>query len=398
MENDSIQISKNYVFISLFSALLIVIFHNLDIGWYLANIILPFSILLVSNILIYKDSSKINKKAYWLLIPILLILWSDPIIHIDISNQVLNVIFLPILIAMFFFLLTNQFYHISFRNFSLVFKLFPTGIFHNLTFLTNIVEKGKGKKVLPILTGIGIGAVLSSIILFLLVMADDYFEVFIHNISSLFQFDFGNIKLFIISFIILFSISVNILKMREVEIEQRESYSIDKIIIITILFIVDLIFVLFLFSEISKLCGNFLKIPKGYIYSSYAREGFFELFLVSSINYAIISFTIYRTKDMLSHKTVRILLLLLIIFSVLLIFNSYYRMFLYIGHYGFTILRLQVVIFLAMEFILFGLIAKKIICGLKNDAFLYFLVMTSFYIINLYLCNDFFVHTISNIF
>ncbi len=398
MENDSIQISKNYVFLSLFSALLIVIFHNLDIDWYLANIILPFSILLISNILIYKDSSKINKKAYWLLIPILLILWSDPIIHIDISNQVLNVIFLPILIAMFFFLLTNQFYHISFRNFSLVFKLFPTGIFHNLTFLTNIVEKGKGKKVLPILTGIGIGAVLSSIILFLLVMADDYFEVFIHNISSLFQFDFGNIKLFIISFIILFSISVNILKMREVEIEQRESYSIDKIIIITILFIVDLIFVLFLFSEISKLCGNFLKIPKGYIYSSYAREGFFELFLVSSINYTIISFTIYRTKDMLSHKIVRILLLLLIVFSALLIFNSYYRMFLYIGHYGFTVLRLQVVIFLAMEFILFGLIAKKIICGLKNDAFLCFIIMTSFYIINLYLCNNFFIHAISNIF
>ena len=73
---------------------------------------------------------------------------------------------------------------------------------------------------------------------------------------------------------------------------------------------------------------------------------------------------------------------------MILILNSYYRMFLYIGAYGLTVLRSQVIIFLAMEIILFSILAKKVISGIKNDAYLYFIIITTTYILNLYICND----------
>ena len=125
---------------------------------------------------------------------------------------------------------------------------------------------------------------------------------------------------------------------------------------------INLVFILFLISEISKLCGNFLKIPSGYIYSSYAREGFFQLLFVTIINFSIILFLLYKTDLINNNKIIKGLTLSLIIFSILLIFNSYYRMFLYIEKFGFTNLRLQVILFLLMELLSLLVILKKIHC------------------------------------
>ena len=104
---------------------------------------------------------------------------------------------------------------------------------------------------------------------------------------------------------------------------------------------------------------------------------------------------LYKSDIIKVDNRVKKLSLLLIVFSVLLIFNSYYRMFLYIGHYGFTVLRLQVILFLLMEFVFFLLLVKKMIKGLKHqDAYLYYIVMICFYIFNLYLCNETFIRFI----
>ena len=79
---------------------------------------------------------------------------------------------------------------------------------------------------------------------------------------------------------------------------------VNKTVVTTMLFIVNFVFVLFLISEISKLCGNFLKVPKGYIYSSYAREGFFQLLFVTLINFGIILYLIYKTNLVKEDKKV----------------------------------------------------------------------------------------------
>lgn len=392
MEN---KIKKENVLIPILAAIIIVFFHSLNINWYLKSIIIPFSLLIISNIIIYEENKFINKKAYFMLIPITLILISDPIIKIDASNKFLNVIVLFILISIFLFLLVNKNYKISVNNIFLMFKLFPDKIFSNLKYLKPSITKEKNKKIVNVMLGLAIGGIISVVILLLLTSADDYFDAFLDMFSISFNLDIGNIILFIIWFIIIFSISINVYKNKDIKMKEVSLNKIDNTIIVTVLSVINFVFVLFLISEISKLCGNFLQLPKGYIYSSYAREGFFQLLFVTLINFSIISFLIYKTKSIKENKIVRNLIFLLIAFSILLIFNSYYRMYLYIDKFGFTILRLQVILFLTMEVVLFGFIIKKILSEIKNEGVILLSIMSFFYILNLYLCNDWFIRIIS---
>lgn len=392
MEN---KVTKENVLVPILAAIIIVFFHNLNINWYLKNIIIPFSILIISNIAIYEKDKFINKKAYFILIPITLILISDPIIKIDASNKFLNVIVLFILISIFLFLLVNKNYKISVNNISLMFKLFPDKIFSNLKYLKPNITKEKNKKIVNVILGLAIGAGISFVILLLLTSADDYFDAFLSKFSISINLDFDNVILFIIWFIIMFSISLNVYKNKDIKMKEFGLKKIDNTIIITVLSVINFVFVLFLISEISKLCGNFLQLPKGYIYSSYAREGFFQLLFVTLINFSIISFLMYKTNGIKENKIVRNLIFLLIAFSIILIFNSYYRMYLYIDKFGFTVLRLQVMLFLTMEVVLFGFIIKKILSEIKNEGVILLSIMSFFYVLNLYLCNDWFIRLIN---
>lgn len=392
MEN---KVTKKNVLVPILAAIIIVFFHGLNINWYLKNIIIPFSILIISNIAIYEKDKLINKKAYFMLIPITLILISDPIIKIDASNKFLNVIVLYILVSIFLFLLVNKNYKISVNNISLMFKLFPDKIFSDLKYLKPSITKEKNKKIVNVILGLAIGAGISFVILLLLTSADDYFDAFLDKFSISFNLDISNIILFIIWFIIMFSISINVYKNKDIKMREVRLKKIDNTIIITVLSVINFVFVLFLISEISKLCGNFLQLPKGYIYSSYAREGFFQLLFVTLINFSIISFLMYKTNGIKENKIVRNLIFLLIAFSIILIFNSYYRMYLYIDKFGFTILRLQVMLFLTMEVVLFGFIIKKILSEIKNEGVILLSIMSFFYVLNLYLCNDWFIRLIN---
>lgn len=396
MNDNNIKIDKVNILIPLISALLWVIFHNLNISWYIKDVIFPFSLILIGNIIILKNNEYINKKAYYFLIPISLILLSGMILEIDYNNMFLNIIILPILFMMFFFTLTNKNYKITFSNLSLVFKIFPKDLFYNLKTLESGAKNGDIKKITNIILGIIIGGILALVILSLLISADDYFGIFIRNLSRFLPINTSNIALLVIYFSVLFSISLNIIKNKTLKIKKVIYKKHESTMIITILSIINLVFVLFLVSELSRLTNNFLQIPMEYTYSSYAREGFFQLLFITVINFSVITYLLYKTECVKQSKVVKSLIYLLIGFSIILIMNSYYRMFLYIGHYGFTILRLQVILFLAMELSIFAVILKKLIKGLiHNDAMIYLVIMTFFYIINLYICNTVFINLLS---
>lgn len=385
--NDDV-ISKKNVIILFISALLIVIFHNLNLDFYFKNITFPFLILVLSYTYILSSNKNINRKAYYLLIPIFLILISNLVISIDLTNMILNVVILPILITTFLMALVNKNFNISNDYLLWIFKLFPDGLLHNLKFLEMRNKDGEKSRITNIILGTIIGLCLGFIILNLLMSADDYFQQFIDNIIGCFNFDFSNVVLLIGAFIVLFSIFVNVLKNKNTKMKELNIRKIDELTVTIVLGIINVIFVLFLISEISRLTVNFLQLPVRYTYSSYAREGFFQLLFVTVINFSIIIYLLYRSQIVTNSSKVKRLILVLIFFSIILIFNSYYRMFLYIGNYGFTPLRLQVILFLAMELVTFGVIIKKIMKGLKRDALIYFIIMISFYIINVYLCNN----------
>ena len=394
-----LKIKRENVIVPIVSALLIVIISNLKIDWYFKTIMFPFFMILVSSTILVMKNDDINKKSFYLLIPIILIIFSNLILillkgTLDENNEILNIIVLPILISIYLFSLINKNYKIALVNIPLMFKIFPRYLFRNLKFLKIKTNREKTNKILNAVFGIIVGIVFSIVILLLLMSADDYFNKFVSKAFISINFDFSKIMQFVIFFIIIFSIGVNLIRNRYIVMKENKTRKIDHTIIISMLSVINLVFVLFLISEISKLCGNFLQIPKGYIYSSYAREGFFQLLFVTIINFSIILYLIYKTNVIKENKIIRNLVLILIAFSVLLIFNSYYRMFLYIGKFGFTNLRLQVILFLFMELILFGIIIKKIINKVNNDGLIFLVIMTSFYVINLYICNDLFIRLI----
>lgn len=394
-----LKIKRENVIVPIVSALLIVIISNLKIDWYFKTIMFPFFMVLVSSTILVMKNDDINKKAFYLLIPIILIIFSNLILillkgTLDENNEILNIIVLPILISIYLFSLINKNYKMALVNIPLMFKIFPRYLFRNLKFLKIKTSREKTNKILNAVFGIIVGIVFSIVILLLLMSADDYFNKFVSKAFISINLDFSKIMQFVIFFIIIFSIGVNLIRNRYIVMKENKIRKIDHTIIISMLSVINLVFVLFLISEISKLCGNFLQIPKGYIYSSYAREGFFQLLFVTIINFSIILYLIYKTNVIKENKIIRNLVLILIAFSVLLIFNSYYRMFLYIGKFGFTNLRLQVILFLFMELILFGIIIKKIINKVNNDGLIFLVIMTSFYVINLYICNDCFIRLI----
>lgn len=395
---------KKHILVPLISAILIVIVGMLNIDFYFKSVMFPFLMILISSTILVKDYEKINKKAYLLIIPIVLIIISNLVLkvlkgNLDGTNQLLNIIVLPLLISTYLFMLVRSDFKVSLENMFLVFKLFPKNLFKNLKFIKIDTNKEKNDKVINIIFGTIIGVFISGLILVLLTSADAYFDKFLSSIVTNINVDFNLWYVIkgIIYFVILFVIGINLFKNKEIALKESKMSRANKTVITTMLFIVNFVFVLFLISEISKLCGNFLKVPKGYIYSSYAREGFFQLLFVTLINFGIILYLIYKTNLVKEDKKVKCLVLSLIAFSIFLIFNSYYRMFLYIGRFGFTNLRLQVILFLFMEIILFGFIIKKIIRGAKKDGMVFLIIMTITYVINLYVCNDWFIGILEKI-
>jgi len=395
---------KKHILVSLISAILIVIVGMLNIDFYFKSVMFPFLMILISSTILVKDYEKINKKAYLLIIPIVLIIISNLVLkvlkgNLDGTNQLLNIIVLPLLISTYLFMLVRSDFKVSLENMFLVFKLFPKNLFKNLKFIKIDTNKEKNDKVINIIFGTIIGVFISGLILALLTSADAYFDKFLSSIVTNINVDFNLWYVIkgIIYFVILFVIGINLFKNKEIALKESKMSRVNKTVITTMLFIVNFVFVLFLISEISKLCGNFLKVPKGYIYSSYAREGFFQLLFVTLINFGIILYLIYKTNLVKEDKKVKYLVLSLIAFSIFLIFNSYYRMFLYIGRFGFTNLRLQVILFLFMEIILFGFIIKKILRGAKKDGMVFLIIMTITYVINLYICNDWFIGILEKI-
>lgn len=395
---------KKHTLVPLISAILIVVTGMLNIDFYFKSVMFPFLMILISSTILVKDYEGINKKAYLLIIPIVLIIISNLVLkvlkgNLDGTNQLLNIIVLPLLISTYLFMLVRSDFKVSLENMFLVFKLFPKNLFKNLKFIKIDTNKEKNDKVINIIFGTIIGVFISGLILVLLTSADAYFDKFLSSIVTNINVDFNLWYVIkgIIYFVILFVIGINLFKNKEIALKESKMSNINKTVVTTMLFIVNFVFVLFLISEISKLCGNFLKVPKGYIYSSYAREGFFQLLFVTLINFGIILYLIYKTNLVKEDKKVKCLVLSLIAFSIFLIFNSYYRMFLYIGRFGFTNLRLQVILFLFMEIILFGFIIKKIIRGAKKDGMVFLIIMTITYVINLYVCNDWFIGILEKI-
>lgn len=290
-----------------------------------------------------------------------------------------------------------------FSGFSVFFKrtvstLLPDKIGVGMFLLINLIkintDQGNSTKFNNI-KKIFIGVVLS--LPFLIVIATLLFngdlvfrELINHSFSGFFEY-FKNFNLgkfyfrtivFIISTFYIMGYLYNS-KVSRKEFKPNEMKAkIDRTISITFLSMLNALFLVFCVVQFTYLfTDGLLTLPADFTYAEYARKGFFELLFISCINFAVVIAFLNFMKKIENKNLVKKLLFALCIFTGILISSSFYRMFMYVDSYGFTILRVAVLTFLIMECILILMatisIFKENLQLFKNS----FLVSLCFYLL-----------------
>lgn len=114
-----------------------------------------------------------------------------------------------------------------------------------------------------------------------------------------------------------------------------------------ILIILNIVYLVFCFIQIQTLFGK-IDVYGSFNYAKYARSGFFQLMFVSFINFGLI---LISNKH--NDKVMKILNLLLILFTIIIALSAMFRMYMYEMEYGLTYLRIFVYVILATEIISF---------------------------------------------
>jgi len=342
-----------------------IFFYNKTLGIsYLIFIVLILLIILVS---FWDSLKKLNNLVWLFTVPILLL----TVTFFIYSNQVLkilNYLIVPILIIMFSSLVTkvnrSDWSDIRFIG-DIAKRIFvPFGFIHKpfltLFKITDHRDKDSKSRILPkVFLGILISVPILAIIIWLLSSADIVFKNLFLNIP---------ISKIIKHFLVIIIVSVYTIcflwaLLKAFDERERSTYSkikwklfFDPVILLTILILINAIYAIFSVIQFAYLFGgSSFVLPSSYTYAEYARRGFFELIVVSIINFGILIFGItFVKKD--SKKifvAIRAFLTLLVIFTFILLISAFYRMLVYEQAYGFTYLRIFVQTFMIMLFFLF---------------------------------------------
>ncbi|MFA9375319.1 MAG: DUF4153 domain-containing protein [Lachnotalea sp.] len=240
-------------------------------------------------------------------------------------------------------------------------------------------QKKKNGILKYVFIGIMITVPLLFIIIILLLSADRIFEnIFNHLLELLFVWKnlFTIIVMIVLSYITFYSF-INALAKRDIKEEDTDRRTQEPIIAITISVCISFIYLLFCGIQIVGLfCGQ-MKIPTGYTYAQYAREGFFQLLVVCAINLAIVlcCMAFFRNS-----KILNVMLTIITICTFIMIASSAYRMLMYISIYQLTFLR----IFVLWTLLVIAIIMLGIVINIYKNTFPLFrysmVIVTIFYI------------------
>lgn len=127
----------------------------------------------------------------------------------------------------------------------------------------------------------------------------------------------------------------------------------------TFLTIINIIYVLYVFIQVKYLFLNAGQLPEGITYATYAREGFFQLVVVTLINLGLIILLEYLNYT--GQFKQRLLESFTLLMTMVMAISAFYRMSLYEQSYGYTTLRLLVFLFLIFMIVLMALLIVYII-------------------------------------
>ncbi len=367
----------------LFGILFVYLFYGKMPG-----ISVPIFILAFYALLLAYTKPVLKKEArfgWFLCIPILML----SLTCLLFGNQallLLNILVLPTLILLQTILITgvNSFqWHSLGIILDLILGVFyrcmahvskPFGIIKAL-----VRQKAPEKKGKSVAARVGIGLVFSVplvlVLLVLLTSADMVFGNMVGKLPNIFEgLDIGDLIgkafvtliIFFITFSYLWSLAHGD---RPAESSVKGAAALrppkdgcwDIITVITVMAAVDILYIIFVVIQFAYLFGG-SGLPDGFTYSEYARNGFFELILVTLLNIGLLAFTLTYTKK--SGKTMsmafRILNTVMICCTFVMLVSAHYRMSLYEEAYGYTFLRVMTHAFMVFLLVLFVITLARV--------------------------------------
>ena len=206
--------------------------------------------------------------------------------------------------------------------------------------------------------GLAIGIPLLLVVLFLLASAD---AVFRQMADELFRnIHLGGIVNIVFRITILFFAAYALtayLCKRKIREEVPDTRRGEPVLAITVTGLLTLLYLLFSGVQIAGLFLGQLRLPQGYTYAMYAREGFFQLLAVSLLNLVIVLLCMSFFRE---SKILKAILTIMSLCTFVMIASSAVRMIIYIRYYYLTYLRILVLWALALLTLLFAGVVVQI--------------------------------------
>lgn len=340
-----------------------VLFYGKEIGISM----LIFSIISTTILwwVLNKKRKIINQKAIFWLIPIIL-LSSTYLIFANTVFYILNILVIILLIILMFVMATDTHkYMIEYlKNTLKLVKATLSQWENSFRFTKNyankIVKSNKKwnkEKVKKVTVSLIIVSVIVAIVIALLASADSIFANLFSGLSAIFE-NFNQeaiwsmllrITIIIIMYFLFLGFVLTIMDKKDIKKdESKPSILPDKLTIKLLLIVLNVVYLIFCYIQISSLFAK-INLAGSFSYAEYARSGFFQLMAVSFINFALIF--ISNKNNQKREDLIKILNILLIIFTMIIVLSSMYRMYMYETEYGLTYLRSFVYIILATELI-----------------------------------------------
>ena len=380
--------------ISAFLAILqSILFWNRNLG--ISVFIFVLACVLYLIYILSKNNKIINKKAIIFVIPIIL-LSSTYFIFNNELFKILNIFVIVALgVTMCVYLSKSK---IKWPDFLKKIGCVFGGMFESVSDIINtfkIPENKKENESLKKVKKIGKSLLITIpiilVVLILLMSADQVFEkifdkVFL-DLSKVLSLE-GIVKLLsrlsviLITFLFCGGFLVNLVKDNTMFTKEDEDTKVtvkfENLTINMILTVLNIIYLIFGFIQITNLFMNTSNNPN-FDYSSYARQGFFQLMFVSFINFVILIIAninkVEKTKSQKIYN--KIMSLLIILFTIIIIISAFYRMNLYQETYGYTYLRIFVDFVLISE-VLISIPIIIYLLGKKIDILKNVIIITSF--------------------
>ena len=318
--------------------------------------------------LMYKHKKVGNKKAFMLAIPITLLSATYFIYH-NTLFQTINLLVVLILTIIMCIYATRL--HVKIQEFLVKAIELLAGSFESISDVIDSLknkfkkkEDIKDEKFAKLKQGVKsfVYAIPVILVVFILLMsADSVFANIFEGIFGEFQniFMAENFVMFclricviMIFFFIFSGFFVNVLKkdtmFNSESQEKMIEIHIEKMTINMILTILNIFYFIFSIIQFTSLFSNIN--TNDFDYATYARQGFFQLMIISIINIVMMILAKVNKGNRSSYtKGMSILTLL---FTIVIVLSAFFRMNLYEKAYGYTYLRLFVYYILATEFIL----------------------------------------------